>query len=184
MQIGEAQADMRRAFVGGATGILASGLAWLTAAACAHFLSPRAGIAALFFGGMLIHPVAILLSRLLGSSGAPAPDNPLTALAIQTTVWMLLAIPLAYALSWQRTEWFFVGMLVTIGGRYLTFVTLYGLRTYAVCGVALAATAFVLAAVQAGGAVVALAGGILEVAFAALVFARLRVMQPAPGSGS
>lgn len=174
MQIGEAQADMRRAFVGGATGILASGLAWLTAAAFAHFANPRAGIAALFIGGMLIHPAAILFSRLLGSSGAPARDNPLTSLAIQTTVWMLLAIPLAFALSWQRTEWFFVGMLITIGGRYLTFATLYGLRTYIVCGIALAATAFVLAALRASSTQVALAGGTLEVVFAALLFARLR----------
>lgn len=182
MQIGEAQADMRRAFVGGATGILASGLAWLTAAACAHFANPRAGIAALFVGGMLIHPAAILFSRLLGSSGAPARDNPLTALAIQTTVWMLLAIPLSFALSWQRTEWFFVGMLVTIGGRYLTFTTLYGLRTYAICGVVLAATGFGLAAMRAGSAQVALAGGILEVVFAVLVFTQVRATRPATQS--
>ena len=182
MQIGEAQADMRRAFVGGATGILASGLAWLTAAAFAHFANPRAGIAALFIGGMLIHPAAILFSRLLGSSGAPARDNPLTSLAIQTTVWMLLAIPLAFALSWQRTEWFFVGMLVTIGGRYLTFTTLYGLRTYAICGVVLAAAAFVLVALQAGSAQAAVTGGILELVFAALVFAQVRKTSPAARS--
>jgi len=174
MTIDEAQADMRHAYFGGATGIFASALAWLAAALVSFLVSPRGGIATLFFGGMLIHPVAILLSKLLGRPGAHDKDNPLGRLAIETTVWMLLAIPLAFLLSFQRTEWFFVAMLVTIGGRYFTFATLYGMRVYWICGVALAFAAFGLLALNAGGPIAALAGAVIELIFAAIVFASAR----------
>jgi hypothetical protein len=173
-RISHAQADMRRAFFGGATGILASAIAWGTAAAVSHYMDPRAGIVALFVGGMLIHPAGILLSKLLGRPGKPAADNPLTGLAMQTTFWLLLAIPLAFALSWQKTEWFFVAMLLTIGGRYLTFATLYGMRVYWACGAALAGAAFGLFALEAGSTMVALAGALIELVFAAIVFAQAR----------
>ncbi len=181
MKIDEAQADMRHAYLGGAAGIFASALAWLTAAAIAQFVSPRAGIAALFIGGMLIHPVAIVLSKLSGRPGSHSKDNPLARLAIETTFWLLLAIPLAFLLSFQRVEWFFIAMLVTIGGRYFTFSTLYGLRIYWLLGATLALAAFGLAASNAGSAPIALAGGVIELVFAAVVFTSAR-RAPSPVS--
>ncbi len=174
MTIDEAQADMRHAYFGGATGIFASALAWLAAALVAHLVSPRGGIATLFIGGMLIHPVAILLSKLAGRPGAHGKANPLGRLAIETTVWMLLAIPLAFLLAFQRAEWFFVAMLVTIGGRYFTFATLYGMRVYWVCGLALASAALALAALNANSTLAALAGGVIELVFAGVVFVMVR----------
>jgi hypothetical protein len=174
MTIDEAQADMRHAYLGGAAGIFASSLAWLSAALVAHLVSPRAGIAALFVGGMLIHPAAILLSKLLGRPGSHAKDNPLGRLAIETTFWLLLAIPLAFLLSFQRVEWFFIAMLATIGGRYFTFSTLYGLKIYWLIGAALAMAAFAVAATNTGPVVVALTGGIIELMFAGIVFANAR----------
>ena len=174
MKIDAAQADMRHAYLGGSAGIFASSLAWLSAALVAHFVSSRAGIAALFVGGMLIHPAAILLSKLLGRSGSHAKDNPLARLAIETTIWLLFAIPLAFLLSFQRAEWFFVAMLATIGGRYFTFSTLYGLRIYWAIGAALALAAFGLAATNAGATPVATAGGVIELVFAGVVFASAR----------
>jgi hypothetical protein len=174
MRIGEAQANMRHAYIGGATGIFASSLVWLAAALVSHLVSPRGGIAALFIGGMFIHPAAIVLSKLLGRPGAHHKDNPLGRLAIETTVWMLLAIPVAFLLSFQRTEWFFIAMLVTIGGRYFTFATLYGMRVYWICGIALAFAAFGLAALNAGSTVAALTGAAIELTFAAIVFASTR----------
>src|SRR5688572_4130700 len=107
MLIEEAQADMRQAFFGGATGIFASALAWFVAAAFSQQVSPRAGIVALFFGGMFIHPAAMLFSKLLGRPGVNGKGNPLARLAMASTVWLLLAIPLAFALSFQKPEWFF-----------------------------------------------------------------------------
>jgi hypothetical protein len=171
-----AQADMRHAYFGGATGVITSSLAWLAAALTAFLVSPRGAMAALFIGGMFIHPAAILLSKLLGRPGATSPGNPLARLAVESTVWLLLAIAVAFVASFQGAEWFFIAMLLTIGGRYLVFATMYGLRIYWICGAALAAAGMALAALGAGVGAIALTGGLIELLFAGLVFARERKM--------
>jgi hypothetical protein len=174
MQIEAAQADMRHAYFGGATGITTSALAWLAAALTAFLVSPRAAMAALFIGGMFIHPAAVLLSKALGRPGTHTRGNPLAGLAIESTIWLLLAIAIAFLASLQRPEFFFIAMLLTIGGRYFTFATLYGTRWYWICGASLAAAGFALAALGAGTSWIALTGGLLELVFAAVVYARSR----------
>jgi hypothetical protein len=174
MPIEQAQADMRHAYFDGAPGITTSALAWLAAALVAWTSGPRTAIAALFIGGMFIHPGAMLLSKLLGRPGAHTQGNPLAPLALETTVWLLLGIAVAFAASMQRPEYFFLAMLLTIGGRYFTFATLYGLRVYWACGATLAAAGFALALLGAETATVALTGGLLELVFAALIFSRAR----------
>jgi len=170
MQIEQAQADMRHAYLGGATGLMTSALAWLAAALTAFLASPRAAIAALFIGGMCIHPAAMLLSKMLGRPGTHTPGNPLARLAIESTVWLLLSIGIALLASLHRVEWFFIAMLVTIAGRYFTFATLYGLRVFWICGAALALAAFALASLNAESMFIALAGGTLELVFAIVIF--------------
>lgn len=174
MLIEQAQADMRHAYFGGATGVTTSGLAWLAAALVAFLVSPRGAMAALFIGGMFIHPAAMLLSKLLGRPGAHTKGNPLAPLALESTVWLLLAIAIAFLASMQRAEFFFIAMLLTIGGRYFTFATLYGLKLYWICGAVLAAAGFALAALGSDTALIALTGGILELVFAAFVFIKSR----------
>jgi hypothetical protein len=174
MDVGRAQADMRHAYLGGSSGLLASGIVWLAAAAVSWCASPRAAIATLFFGGMFIFPASILFSKLAGRPGSTATGNPLAGLAVATTFWMLLAIPAAYLLSLQKSEWFFIAMLLTIGGRYLTFPTLYGLRVYWVCGGLLAAAGCAAVLLGANTTTAALAGAVIELAFAGIVFARTR----------
>ena len=174
MTIEQAQADMRHAYFAGATGVAASALVWLAASIVAWVVSPLAAMAALFIGGMFIHPLAMLFSKLLGRPGKHEKGNPLAGLAIESTVWLLLAIAVAYIASFLRIEWFFIAMLLTIGGRYFTFATLYGLRLYWACGAALALAAFGLAALNASAALITLVGGSIELAFAAVVFHRER----------
>jgi hypothetical protein len=182
MNIEVAQADMRHAYLGGAAGIFASACAWLAASITATMSTDRAAIFALFIGGMFIHPVAMLLSKLAGRPGTHDKANPLGKLAIETTVWLLLAIPVAFLASLQRPEWFFIAMLATIGGRYFTFATLYGMRVYWLCGAALAFAAFGLAASNANAFVVAIAGAGIEFVFAGVVFFTHRRLagQPRP----
>jgi hypothetical protein len=168
--LAEAQADMRHAYLGGATGVAASAVVWLAAAGVAAVVSPRSAVAALFVGGMFIHPAAMLLSKLLGRPGKHQRGNPLAGLAIESTVWLLLAIAIAFLASFHRIEWFFIAMLLTIGGRYFTFASLYGLRIYWACGATLAVAAFALAALNAGAATITLTGGLLELTFAITIF--------------
>src|SRR5690625_542220 len=75
--IAEAQRDMRTGYYSGATGILASALAWAASATVALLHSPERAVWVLLIAGMLIFPVGLLLCRLLGASGAHSKGNPL-----------------------------------------------------------------------------------------------------------
>jgi hypothetical protein len=169
MNTEDAQRDMRDAYFAGGPGMLASALAWAVAGGVTVHVSARAGVLALFAGGMLIHPVGVLLCRLLGRSGRHDPRNPLGPLTLENTGWLLFSLPLAFAVSLLNMGWFFPAMLLVIGGRYLTFHTVYGLRLYWVCGAVLALAAYGLAAAKAPPHLAALAGAALETVFALLL---------------
>jgi hypothetical protein len=179
MTMTDAQADMRQAYVWGAPGVFASGIAWLVAGIVALTVSPRTAVITLFFGGMLIHPASMLIAKLLGRSGKHRAGNPLAPLALEGTIWMLLAIPIALYLSLEHSQYFFIAMLLTIGGRYLTFATLYGTRLYWLLGALLAAAAFALIALKASTALAAFTGSSIELVFAFLLF---RISRREPGT--
>ncbi len=166
----QAQADMRNAYFGGAAGMLASSIAWLCAAIATIQASPQQAVWVLFIGGMLIHPVGVMIAKLLGRSGNHAKDNPLGSLAWASTLWLIFSLPLAYAVSLLRVEWFFPAMLLVIGGRYLVFGTLFGMRVYWVCGLSLAGAAYLLATIKATPTLGAFAGSAIEAVFAVFIF--------------
>jgi hypothetical protein len=184
MDIANAQADMRHAYYGGAAGLLASATVWLAAGVVARVASPDRAVWALLLGGMLIYPTAVLLAKALGRPGTHTPANPLGALALEGTVLFLLAIPLAFGLSRYQIGWFFPAMLLLIGGRYLTFSTLYGLRAYWVCGALLAAAGVLTGMSRAPAWVAAVAGAVIECTFAALVIAVERRRDPTVVAGA
>jgi hypothetical protein len=169
-EIRQAQADMRFAYNSGATGMLASAIAWTCATATVLFGTPGQAVWTLFIGGMLIHPVSILISKMLGRPGNHSKGNPLGALALASTAWLIFSLPLAYAASLLRIEWFFPAMLLVIGGRYLVFAALYGMRTYWVCGLTLAGAGFLLGLLLAPPILSAFAGAAIELTFAAALF--------------
>ena len=168
--ISNAQADLRKGYADGALGVLASGMVWITAALVAFLVSSQTAIWTLFFGGMLIHPLGLLLAKLAGIQGSHSKRNPLGQLVMETTIFMLMCIPLALLLSLQNHAWFFQGMLLIIGGRYLTFSTLYGIKTYWLLGGLLGAASFALFFLKASPAVSALSGSIIEIGFGAFMF--------------
>jgi hypothetical protein len=172
--IADAQRDMRAGYFSGAPGMLVSGTVWLAAGAVAATGAPKHAIATLFVGGMLIHPLAVLLAKALGRRGGHDAANPLGKLAMESTVMLILGFPLAYAASLARLEWFFPAMLLVIGGRYMTFSTLFGRRIYWAVGLALAAAGWLLASGGAPFAWGGFTGGAIEIAFAAWIFASAR----------
>lgn len=174
MQISEAQADMRDGYCSGGAGILASALAWSVAAGVALTGSAQHAVLALLIGGMVIHPVGVLICKVLGARGAHAKGNPLGQLAGASTFWLVFCLPLAYLLSLQKPGWFFAGMLLIIGGRYLVFATLYGMRLYWALGLALAAAGFALGYLSAPAHVVAIVGAALEMVFAVVFLVQHR----------
>lgn len=170
MDISEAQRDMRAGYLSGAPGVLASSIAWAAATGAAALISPQQAIWVLFIGGMLIHPAGLLIGKMLGASVTHKRGNPLAQLAGANTIWMIACLPLAYIASMQLIEWFFPAMLLIIGGRYLTFGMLYGMRLYWALGFALIGAGFGLGMLAPVPAISAGAGSAIEFVFAIAAF--------------
>lgn len=166
----KAQEDMRNGYGYGSIGALVSGSVWITAGLVVNYYSSQDGIWTLIIGGMLIFPLSTLIEKLIGIKGAHNKKNPLGKLGMEGTIWMIMCIPLAYGLSLNKTEWFFQGMLLVIGGRYLTFASIFGLRVYWVFGATLGLSAYVLFKLEEGAYISALTGGLIEIIFSIIIF--------------
>lgn len=130
MKLTEAQENMRYAYFNGGPGMLVSGVVWIIAAFVGQFGSVQASVFTLFIGGMFIHPAGMLLSKLLGRPGNHEKDNPLGNLALESTFLLFIGIFIAFVIVQIEPTFFFPIMLMTIGGRYLVFATIYGNRMY------------------------------------------------------
>ena len=166
----QAQTDMCRGYANGSIGVIVSGLMWLISAAVAYLYSANQAVWALLIGGMLIHPVSVVFSRMIGISGNHTKGNPLGNLALEGTIFMLMCLPIAFGLSLQYAEWFFQGMLLIIGGRYLTFSSIYGIKLYWILGAVLGVAAYLLFYnnVQSFGTL--LTGSLIEISFGLFMF--------------
>jgi len=169
-RIQDAQDDMRDGYHSGAPGVLASSLAWSAAAASVVLLSPQQAVWVLFFGGMFIFPVGVVIGKILGGRASHSKGNPLASLATANTVWMLLCFPLAFAAQMQMIEWFFPAVLLIIGGRYLTFAVMYGMKIYWVLGFALAGVGMATGYLAVAPIVSAAAGAGIELVLAIVLF--------------
>ena len=161
---------MRDAYFSGATGVLTSGLVWGCAGFVSLMVSATSAVWTLFIGGALLHPVSVMMDKLLGRRGTHTPKNPLGPLAIASTLWLIFCLPIAYVVSTVNLSWFFPAMLLVIGGRYLTFGVLFGLRTYWILGASLAAAAYLLFESGASPTLGAFAGSAIELLFSVTLF--------------
>lgn len=171
MTMTEAQADMRRGYASGSTGILASAIAWCCATGTALFSSPQNAMWVLLIGGVLIYPASVLFCRLLGMRGSHSKGNLLGSLAGASTFWLVFCILVALVLGLLQIQWFFPAMLLIIGGRYLIFATVYGMRLYWGLGLILAAAGLGYGGILASPlslpfAMSALTGAAIEILFA------------------
>lgn len=172
MHLGEAQRDMRYAYVNGGVGILVSGLVWVVAGLAAYNAGLLAGIVTLFVGGVLIHPLSLLLARTFFRRGKTRSPNPMEMLALQSTAFLIIGLAVAYLVRDTHGDWFFAIALLAVGGRYLVFQTVYGMRVYMVLGALLIAVACVAILWSAFPPfAVALIGGSIEIICATLMLA-------------
>lgn len=178
LTINDAQRDMRYGYAGGAPGMFASAMAWCAAGTMALHGTPNQAIATLFVGGMMIHPVGVLLTKLLRRPGAHAKGNPCATLAMESTILMIMSFPLAYGASLANTAWFFPAMMMIIGGRFLLFSTMYGMKIYWAVGAALGIGAWLLFKTGAPFAAGAFTGCAIEGTFALVIYAMVRKDKP------
>ena len=170
----QAQIDMCNGYANGSVGVIVSGAIWLTSAFIANQFSPQKAIWMLFIGGMFIFPISMLIGKFIGLSGTHTKGNQLGNLAMEGTIWMIMCLPLAFGLSLQQTEWFFQAMLLIIGGRYLTFATIYGTKIYWFLGAILGVSAYLLFIfkIQSFGSL--LTGSFIEISFGLFMFLSFR----------
>ncbi len=139
MDVRAAQADVRAVYRRGSVGQVVTGFVWAVAAAAALF---GAGVIApliLFFGGMLIFPLTTLGLMLLGGPAELEKGHPSASLAFQLAMQVPLGLLVALLLWMSVPELFFPAAMVIVGGHYLPFTSLYGMREYTVLGCVLIA---------------------------------------------
>jgi hypothetical protein len=170
MTFSEAQADLRHAYSNGAIGIAVSGMVWLISGLVALFVDATTGMITLFFGGMAIYPVSLIIEKARGRGKASA-GNGLEMLGLLTVPIMLSGLFAGYLVSGDHPSWFFSIALMAIGCRYLTFHTLYGLTHYIALGLLLIAFGFsTILWLPIAAAYVAIGGGVIELLAAPLIY--------------
>lgn len=169
MNFQDAQQNMNSAYFGGGPGVLISGLIWCLAAIAALIADNQTSMLTLFFGGMFIHPLGVVFSKLLKRPGKHDPENPLGKLAMESTIILFVGLFLAFYVAKLQIAWFYPVMLLAIGVRYLIFNTLYNNKTYWILGVSLMFAGMFCILTGANFIVGAFIGGITEIVFALLI---------------
>lgn len=165
----EAQEDMRKSYFGGGPGAFTSGLVWIIAGITALMSTNQTSVLIFFFGGMLIHPIGILLSKALKRSGKHKKENPLSHLALESTFMLFIGLFIAYLTLQIRPNWFFSIMILIIGVRYLIFSSIYGMRIYWVLGAALILSGIGGFVFNTPFYLIGLIGGIIEILFSFVI---------------
>ena len=166
MTIAEAQRDLQRAFVGGGPGVFISGIVWIAAAVVEQAAGTGAAFAVLFFGGMLIFPLATLVCRFLFGAEKEGSGNPFGATALESTVAMIGGLFAAWLFLPFEPDYVFPLAAIAVGTHYAVFRTIYGDPIFLFLGALI--TAVGLASIFS---FVALPGGpILAVAAIELLF--------------
>lgn len=165
MTFKELQKDMRIAYVGGATGVLVSGLVWIAAGIIGVYSTREISILTFFLGGMLIYPLGMLSTKLFNRTGKHHKENPLAFLAFESTAILFMGLFIAYSVFQIEQQWFYSIMLMIIGVRYLVFQTIYGMRAYWFLGLLLAGCGMVCLVSNQPFHISAFIGGVIEIIF-------------------
>jgi hypothetical protein len=139
MQLHEAQADLRRGYVGGGPGVIISGLVWGAAAVIEARSGSALGFAALFLGGMLIFPLSLFTARALLRRAGAQKGNGLTPIAIESTASMIAGLFAAYLFLSIEPRLVFPIAALAVGAHYFAFRTLYGEPLFVALGALIAA---------------------------------------------
>lgn len=175
MEIAAAQRDMSSAYVAGAPGVLVSGIVWLAAGFVGLHQPPGVAFTILFFGGMAIFPLGVLISRVVFGAGKVAPVNSLNRLGIESTVVLFAGILIAWILLRHAPSIALPTLAIVVGARYFSFRTMYDESVYWVLGAVLiliGAGAMLRPPVTPGVAVMEV--GVAECVFALVLLMRWR----------
>jgi hypothetical protein len=179
MLIAEAQQDNRRAFVGGGPGTFISGVLWLGAALVLKHRGVGVAFAFIFFGGMLIFPLTMFVSRQLLKRAPASKSNSLGSVVPESTVAMIGGLFAAWLFLSSRPTYVFPLAAIAVGTHYAVFRTAYGDRLFWIlaCLVTAVGALDILGYLRLPGGP-ALAVGLIEIAFGILLTARDKKARP------
>ena len=126
MEIAAAQLELRRTYLRGGPGAVVSGIVWLVSGTVATANGVPLGFAVLFFGGMLIFPVASLIVRSIFRREKLSQGNPGGLTVIETIFPMLGGLLAAWLLIPYRPDLAFPICAIAVGAHYFGFRTAYG----------------------------------------------------------
>jgi ribosomal protein S6 len=152
-QVEAAQAQMRVIYRSGSVGAAVAGVVWLASALTTVFAGVGWGIVVMVGVGFAIYPLTQAALRMLGGPASVPRDNPLRELAVEVPLVGPLMIPLVGAATLYRAEWFYPAFMLAMGGHYLPFSFLYGMRAFVVLGAVMSIGGLVIAVWASGLAV-------------------------------
>jgi hypothetical protein len=185
MLISDGQRESRTVYLGGFVGQLVSSMVWFASAAVAAFVDPVSGFWTLAIGGAAISPLTQALLWIRGGPTTLSPRNPLGGLAMQVAFTVPITLPVAGAAALDQRGWFYPACLIIVGAHYLSFIFLYGMKTFAGLAAALIGAGFVIGVMAPGRVVLGgWVGGVilLVFAFALLAAYRCDAASARPGS--
>ena len=130
MLVQDAQREVRTVFIGGFWGQLVSSAIWLASAVLGFWVTPRAAILTLVFGGFFIFPATQLLLRLTGGPASVTRSNPLHYLGMQIAFTLPMCMLLLVPVTEFRLNLFYPALMILLGAHYLPFTFLYGMRMF------------------------------------------------------
>ena len=126
MEIETAQAQARRAYVGGGPGAMISGVVWALAGWVQSIRGTQQAFVVLFIGGMLIFPLARLIARSVFHRENVTSDNRLGWAALESTVAMIGGLFAAWLFLPLNAALVFPLAAIAVGTHYAVFRTVYG----------------------------------------------------------
>ncbi len=122
--------EYRRCHLGGAIYLAIEGCLWLLAAIFGTLGQVPAAMITLLMGGMLIHPMALGLSRIFKLS-SPQESNRLPILNTWIALTIPLGLPLVFmAISSGHQNLFFPAFTVLVGAHWLPFAYIYSMKSF------------------------------------------------------
>jgi hypothetical protein len=128
----EAQRDVRAVFLGGFAGQIVSSGVWFLSAATATWRSPIAAMEVLVVAGIFIFPMTQLFLRLMGRPASLPKGHPMNGLGMQVAFVLPLSLPLVFASTAYRQNWFYPAFMIALGAHYLPFIFMYGMWQFGI----------------------------------------------------
>jgi hypothetical protein len=134
MKLTAARADLRKAHIGGAAGVLVSGLVWLLTGLVWMATGPGKALIVLFIGGMAIAPVAELLSRRWFKAPKASTGKRLELVGLITVPIILAGFYFGWRWYGLESPKTIAVVAVAVGLRYLTFPAMFGGASFWILG--------------------------------------------------